>query len=432
MNNTSRKKARAKPKLHGTKQQKETDEFGGNVSGQAMPRQRASPIPGLEKSSIPDLLDAEYSKMKYTQNSDLMFGHFSSYLPLVDMEDESFTSWYRKTAGMHTVETWLSNYKRHPYAWGALIMIHGVDEVSARLRSKVENYAVYSAVLLSASVVLFAFTEINQHFDTAHWILKRIYLYALCVSVSSHMCSILLSMHFVNALNEAGRDADVIRMFGEGQGFLATHKCAQAFQMGLYALAVGVIDMIAINFEWFDGLACTIVGGIILFKLKGTSEKLFNSSSLVAYWRWGVGKDGEVGSRAVENEDPFDLLIPMERVTMKVGISNRLCKLIKGEEVIGEDDKRRLDLEHKESEMRKSYLEKRQNLLSPANKHNGGKKKSMFAEEGSEGGEVGDPPPLSLNSLEGGMRFDEGMNATLLHHEDGFSNTQLGSFGSPL
>ena len=29
MNNTSRKKARAKPKLHGTKQQKETDEFGG-------------------------------------------------------------------------------------------------------------------------------------------------------------------------------------------------------------------------------------------------------------------------------------------------------------------------------------------------------------------------------------------------------------------
>ena len=89
----------------------------------------------------------------------------------------------------------------------------------------------------------------------------------------------------------------------------------------------------------------------------------------------------------MENDDPFDLLIPMERVTMKVGISNRLYKLIKGEEVIGEDDKRRLDLEHKESEMRKSYLEKRQNLLSPANKHNGGKKKSMFAEEGSEGGE---------------------------------------------
>lgn len=125
---------------------------------------------------------------------------------------------------MHTVETWLSNYKRHPYAWGALIMIHGVDEVSARLRSKVENYAVYSAVLLSASIVMLIMPEINKYFLEAHWVLQRIFLYSMCISVASHLCSILLSMAFVNALNEAGRDSDVIRMFGEGQGFLATDK----------------------------------------------------------------------------------------------------------------------------------------------------------------------------------------------------------------
>jgi hypothetical protein len=101
-------------------------------------------------------------------------------------------------------------------------MIHGVDEVSARLRSKVENYAVYSAVLLSASVVLLAMTEMNVKFsklnnsgEAVDMVMARVYLYSLCVSVASHLTSILLSMSFVNSLNEAGRDSDVIRMFGE-------------------------------------------------------------------------------------------------------------------------------------------------------------------------------------------------------------------------
>ena len=58
-------------------------------------------------------------------------------------------------------------------------------------------------------------TEINPYFEDAHWLTKRIYLYAMCISVASHLTSILLSMSFVNALNEASRDADVIRMFGE-------------------------------------------------------------------------------------------------------------------------------------------------------------------------------------------------------------------------
>lgn len=49
---------------------------------------------------------------------------------------------------------WLENYHKHPYGWGALIMIHGTDEVCFRLRTKVENYAVYSALFLSASIVL--------------------------------------------------------------------------------------------------------------------------------------------------------------------------------------------------------------------------------------------------------------------------------------
>lgn len=179
-----------------------------------------------------ELLDSEYTKLRSLglnipppvplADSELAFGHNNDHLAHVDLEDEAFSSWYRKTAGMHTVRTWCENYQKHPYAWGALIMIHGVDEVSARLRSKVENYAVYSAVLLSASVVLLAMTEMNVKFsklnnsgEAVDMVMARVYLYSLCVSVASHLTSILLSMSFVNSLNEAGRDSDVIRMFGE-------------------------------------------------------------------------------------------------------------------------------------------------------------------------------------------------------------------------
>lgn len=75
-------------------------------------------------------------------------------VPKVNLEDDAVQEWYRKTAGMHTVQKWCENYHKHPYGWGALIMIHGTDEVCFRLRTKVENYAVYSALFLSASIVL--------------------------------------------------------------------------------------------------------------------------------------------------------------------------------------------------------------------------------------------------------------------------------------
>jgi len=111
-------------------------------------------------------------------------------------------------------------------------------------RSKVENYAVYSAVLLSASVVLLCMPEINPNVEAAHWLPKCIFLYSMLVSVTAHLVSILLSMAFVNALNEAGRDADVIRMFGEGQGYTATKKTENAFVAGIGSMGIGVLTMI--------------------------------------------------------------------------------------------------------------------------------------------------------------------------------------------
>ena len=171
------------------------------------------------------------------------FFHKLDNLAQLEMDDESFKAWYRKTSGMHSVQQWLENYDDHPYGWAALLMIHGTEEVctcpswhyatplqfrlmiflgqvGSRLRSKVENYAVYSAVLLAASVVLLIDPNTIHETDelsTKSGIVGRAYLYSMAFSVTCHIGCILLAMGFTNALNEAARDSDVIRMFAEGQ-----------------------------------------------------------------------------------------------------------------------------------------------------------------------------------------------------------------------
>merc|ERR1711920_381141 len=67
------------------------------------------------------------------------------------MGDDMLDAW-RRSNGLHTVEKWCTNYLKHPAGWGALLMIHGIPEVTGRLRSKVENYAIYSALFLSVSM----------------------------------------------------------------------------------------------------------------------------------------------------------------------------------------------------------------------------------------------------------------------------------------
>ena len=84
-------------------------------------------------------------------------------------------------------------------------MIHGTDEVSYRLRSKVENYAVYSAVLLSASIPVVLVTIDTIDLKEEQPILTRGIVYSICLSIASHMTSILLGMAFTNALNDAGK-----------------------------------------------------------------------------------------------------------------------------------------------------------------------------------------------------------------------------------
>jgi len=54
-----------------------------------------------------------------------------------DEEQDSLdaVSVWRACSGLHTVDKWVLNYRKHPAAWAALLMIHGVPEVTGRLRS---------------------------------------------------------------------------------------------------------------------------------------------------------------------------------------------------------------------------------------------------------------------------------------------------------
>merc|ERR1712216_945031 len=98
---------------------------------------------------------------------------------------EQVKEWWKRTSGMQTVSKWVCNYKKHPAGWAALLMIHGVPEVTGRLRSKVENYAVYSALFLSVSIGLLADppnvigTDCSGDFKEINWWLcvsrKRVY-----------------------------------------------------------------------------------------------------------------------------------------------------------------------------------------------------------------------------------------------------------------
>ena len=69
----------------------------------------------------------------------------------IDEKEDKLAAWLQ-CSGLHTVGKWVLNYRKHPSCWAALLMLHGVPEVSGRLRAKVENYAIYSALFLSCTI----------------------------------------------------------------------------------------------------------------------------------------------------------------------------------------------------------------------------------------------------------------------------------------
>mmetsp|Transcript_53528 Transcript_53528/g.142676 ORF Transcript_53528/g.142676 Transcript_53528/m.142676 type:complete len:407 (-) Transcript_53528:139-1359(-) len=250
------------------------------------------------------------------QGADAVARKVASQMARYSRQDEMLDFW-KRTHGMHTVDKWVMDYKDHPGGWGALLMIHGVGEMTGRLRSKVENYAIYSALFLSMSIALIADPADFIYKDCEDLLCKvekRIFVYGLAIGTALHMLCIMLGMAFVNALNETARDADVYRLLQRGQGFHATKKCSLCFMIGCAAdfLAVGVTAI-----EYLDPVeplalyaVLLMVVGVIYFP---TANRLYESSSIVSYWR------EELGGKPDPN-DPYDLQVPAgcvhERATM--------------------------------------------------------------------------------------------------------------------
>jgi hypothetical protein len=255
------------------------------------------------------------------------------------IQDDSVLDWWKKTSGLHTVEKWVKNYQKHPAGWAALLMIHGVPEMTGRLRSKVENYAIYAALFLSAAIpTMFIPWEPLVICSTADgdsrrlakpkagssggddygtgtdWeceIRKRVFFYFLGAGIAAHMLCIMLSMSFVNALNEAARDSDVFRMFARGQGFKATVKCQMAFRIGA---ALDLISMLsaAHYFMGWEAIIFAIICVIVVLKIYfDTAGLLFRNTSIVKYWRQELGGNPDA-------DDPYDLQLPVERFADRV------------------------------------------------------------------------------------------------------------------
>lgn len=228
-------------------------------------------------------------------------------------EDRALVDCWVHCSGLHTVEKWVKNYRKHPAGWAALLTIHGVPEVTGRLRSKVENYAIYSALFLSVSIGLLSSPdglisdECLDTWSSTWWecqIRRRLYFYLLAFGTACHMLSIMLGMGFNNALNEAARDSDVFRMFSRGKGFMATVKCERAFSYGCLAdFAAMVVSMQ--GFMGWDAvpLAAVLFAGCA-YVYRTVVGLLFKSASIVKYWREELGG-------VPDKDDPYDLATPM-------------------------------------------------------------------------------------------------------------------------
>ena len=216
----------------------------------------------------------------------------------VDEKEDKLAAWLQ-CSGLHTVGKWVLNYRKHPSCWAALLMLHGVPEVSGRLRAKVENYAIYSALFLSCTIAAVMDPPPAMDCESREFqgdyeryrceVAKRVAAYALIASIAFHFLAIILAMAFVNALNECARESDVFRVFARGQGFLATYKCQKAFRIGSVCtmVAVGAVSLEMIG---WDAVAFELLLAVYVVRtFAHTSHLLFSSGSLVNYWRTELG-----------------------------------------------------------------------------------------------------------------------------------------------
>lgn len=244
----------------------------------------------------------------------------------LDELEDKLSAWLQ-CSGLHTVDKWVLSYRKHPSCWAALLMMHGVPEVSGRLRAKVENYAIYSALFLSCTIQAVmsppdAMQCADREFDTEAasvqcQVARRVATYALLAAIVMHFYSIILAMAFVNALNETAREADVFRVFARGQGYLATFKCQQAFRRGA-AFVMLAIAAVALEYIGWDAVVwIALLLTYVLRNFAKTSNLLFSAGSLVHYWREELGGNPDA-------DDPYEIApavrVFKERVKFSRGV----------------------------------------------------------------------------------------------------------------
>lgn len=215
---------------------------------------------------------------------------------------------WTRCSGLHTVDTWVKNYRKHPGAWGALLMIQGVPEVTGRLRQKVQNYAIFSALFLAGSIKSLSGPHpvaCPSGKDTWECHTRKcLFSYGLTLTVAAHLLTIFLAMAFHNALNEAARDSDVYRMFARGKGFLATVRCQSAFRTGAFSCCVALTALAQETVGWDIVGWCALLVIVAFTIYVRTSEPLFSNASIVNYWR------EELGGKP-DPTDPYDLSVPL-------------------------------------------------------------------------------------------------------------------------
>ena len=244
----------------------------------------------------------------------------------LDELEDKLSAWLQ-CSGLHTVDKWVLNYRKHPSCWAALLMMHGVPEVSGRLRAKVENYAIYSALFLSCTIqAVMSPPDAMQCSERDFYtkaaslqceVTRRIAVYALLAAIAMHFYSIILAMAFVNALNETAREADVFRMFARGQGYLATFKCQQAFRRGA-GFCMLAIAAVSLEYIGWDAVAwIAVLLAYVLYNFSKTSNLLFTTGSLVHYWREELGGKPDA-------DDPYEIApavhVFKERVKFSRGV----------------------------------------------------------------------------------------------------------------
>jgi len=220
------------------------------------------------------------------------------------------------------------NHKKHPAGWAVLLMIHGIPEVTGRLRSKVENYAIYAALFLSFTVPLLISppSKFVTNCPVPDWeidwwceINERLFMYSLSFAVAQHILCIFLAMSFVNALNEAARDSDVFRMFARGKGYVATVKCQKAFDRGTYACFFSVV-VVGYTYIGADYIVLWAALGYMIYHVYApTSSLLFKNASIVNYWREELGGEPDA-------DDPYDIRIAQEVFTERCKSSETFPK----------------------------------------------------------------------------------------------------------